>query len=155
VFDPIELVSNVCAVALVSNACPSDDYTPIKPGATSAQAKLFQKYDSPPYFQTSEGIPFLDWGGKYVSSGSLYTPNLINLGSSQNAFGWHPLTWQQIIDNINSTPLTTAGQAILGAANIYTAAICQMTGGQPASVCTAPAVKQATKIILSSTVVKG
>ncbi len=150
VFDPVELVSNVCAVALVSNACPNDNYTPIKPGATPAQAKLFQTYDSAPYFQTTQGIPFLDWAGKYVSSGSLYNPNLITLGNSQTVFGWHPLSWQEIIDNIQSTPLTTVGQAILGAANIYTAAICKMTGDQPASVCSLPAVQQALKLLPKS-----
>jgi hypothetical protein len=150
VFDPVELVSNVCAVALVSNACPNENYTRIKPGATPAQAKLFQTYDSAPYFTTTQGIPFLDWGGKYVSSGSLYNPNLITLGNSQNAFGWHPLSWQDIIDNIHSTPLTTVGQAILGAANIYTAAICKMTGSQPASVCSLPAVQQALKLLPKS-----
>lgn len=141
-FSATELTKNTCAVAPVSNACPNGNYTKLET-PSPANAKLFSTYDTSPYFQTQGGIPFLDWGGKYVSSGSLYAPNLINLGNSTNSLGWHPMSWQQIIDNIDSKPLTPAGEAILGAANVYTGAICDMTHGKPGSVCKAPVIKQA------------
>lgn len=136
VFDSTELTTNACAVAVVSNACPNDDYVTLQPLSALGKA-LTAKYDP----QVS--IPFLDWGGKYVSSGALYLPTVINLGDSQTALGWHPLSWDQILANIAASPMTPAGQAILGTANVYTAAICDMTGGKPASVCSLPAVKAA------------
>jgi hypothetical protein len=143
VFDPTEFTTNVCAVAIVSNGCPNANYTHLQT-PSSRDEKLFTTYDGAPYFTASTGgIPFLDWAGKYVSSGSLYQPNVITLGDSTNSLGWHPLTWQEIITAL-SVPTSGPGQAILGAANLYTAAICQMTGGQPASVCTTPTITQAT-----------
>ncbi len=145
VFSATELTKNTCAVAVVSNSCPNGNYTKLET-PSPANAKLFSTYDSVTYFPSTPGgggIPFLDWGGKYVSSGSLYAPNLINLGNSNNALGWHPMSWQQIIDNIDSKPLTPAGEAILGAANVYTGAICDMTHGRPGAICKAPVIKQA------------
>jgi hypothetical protein len=43
-------------------------------------------------------------------------------------------------DVIEFSPGKPAGQAILGAANYITAAICQLTGDQPARACT-PAIR--------------
>jgi hypothetical protein len=149
VFDSNELVSNVCAVKIVSNTCPEDNYTAIKTPSVRDQ-KLFTTYDTAPYFQTTGGIPFLDWGGVWVSSGSLYLPNTINLGDSTTALGWHPMSWQEIINNIQATPLTPAAEAILGSANLYTGAICTMTHGKPGSVCDTPVVKQAEKALPKS-----
>jgi hypothetical protein len=136
VFDSTELTTNACAVAVVSNACPNSDYVRLQP-LTSLGTTLTAKYDP----QIS--IPFLDWGGKYVSSGALYLPTAINLGDSQTSIGWSPLSWVQILQNLTASPMTTAGQAILGTANVYTGAICDMTHDTPGSVCSLPAVKAA------------
>lgn len=141
VFDSTELTTNACAVAVVANGCPNGNYTPLQ-STSPRDGKLFSTYDTSPYFQTQGGIPFLDWGGRFVSSGSVYAPSLINLGNSTNALGWHPMSWQEIIANIESKPLTPAGQAILGSASLYTGAICEMTHGSPASVCRTPVIKQ-------------
>ena len=44
------------------------------------------------------------------------------------------LTWQQIAGSLSSSS-TYQAQAILGDANYLTAAICEITGNQPGSVC--------------------
>ena len=44
------------------------------------------------------------------------------------------LTWQQIAGNLSSSG-TYQAQAILGDANYLTAAICEITGNRPGSVC--------------------
>jgi hypothetical protein len=144
VFEPSEQTTNICEKGqLVSGACGV--YTPLQ--ATSpANAKLATTYDTEKYYPadtTNEAqIPFLDWGGLSVSAGALYSPEVINEGDSQNGSGWHPLTWNQIIATL-SIPSTGAGQAILGTANIYTAAICNMTHNQPGSVCNTPVIQSA------------
>jgi hypothetical protein len=45
-------------------------------------------------------------------------------------------TWSQIAATLRN-PRNMTGQAILGTANYITAAICRLTGDQPASICTA------------------
>ena len=40
-------------------------------------------------------------------------------------------------------PSSPIAKQVLGAANMMTAAICELTGGQPANVCTAPGVAAA------------
>jgi thiol-disulfide isomerase/thioredoxin len=149
VFEPADLTSNVCAVAVVDDSCPQNSYVRLET-LSAANSQLFSKYDAPPYSATQQGIPFFDWGGRYISSGSQYVPNLINLGSSDTAVGWHPMTWQQIISNLKTTPLTPAGEGILGTANIFTAAICKMTSGQPASICGGPVIQEAQKLLPKS-----
>jgi hypothetical protein len=143
VFDPTEFESNQCAVALSSGSC--SEYKSLQ-SASKRDAKLFTTYDTTKYFPggTNGGIPFIDWGGVLVSSGSAYLPSVINPGDSTNYQGWHPFSWDQIIATLKLPVASTgAGQAILGAANVYTAAICEMTHGQPGSVCATPVIKQA------------
>jgi hypothetical protein len=95
---------------------------------TSAQQALLTKYDAAPYTTQAGAIPFLDFGNKYVSIGVSY-PNTAIQG----------LTWSQIAADLHN-PNSTAAKAVDGTANYYTAAICKMTGNQPASACT-PAVQ--------------
>ena len=94
---------------------------------TSAQAALISKYDAPPYVaQTNAGsIPFVDFGNKYMISGASYSPQLL-AGKS----------WSQVAAAL-SNPSDPVAQAIDGTANRITAAICKLTGNQPASACTA------------------
>ena len=49
------------------------------------------------------------------------------------------LTWSTIATALHN-PNSTAAKAVDGTANYFTAAICKMTGNQPASACT-PAVQ--------------
>ena len=95
---------------------------------TSAQQALLTKYDAAPYTTEAGAIPFLDFGNKYVSIGVSY-PNTAIQG----------LTWSQIAADLHN-PNSTAAKAVDGTANYFTAAICKMTGNQPASACT-PAVQ--------------
>ncbi len=136
VFQPTEATSNVCA-DLSGSTCVNADYKTLQP-LTALDKQLLTKYES-----GQLSIPFLAWGGKFTSAGALYSPTLINLGGTQSAPGGDPLTFQEVLNNLHITPLTQAGQAILGTANIYTGAICDMTGGKPGSVCDTSVVKAA------------
>ncbi len=93
---------------------------------TSAQRALFAKYDAPPYIDANHAgsIPFLDFGNKYVSIGGSYNPQVLS-----------GLTWNTIASDL-SNPSSAVAQAIDGTANYFTAAICKLTGNQPASACT-------------------
>jgi thiol-disulfide isomerase/thioredoxin len=93
---------------------------------TSAQKALLNKYDAPPYVQGGAGsIPFLDFGGKYIVSGASYDYNVLS-GKS----------YAQIAAAMKD-PSTDIAKGALGTANQMTAAICKLTGNQPATACTA------------------
>jgi thiol-disulfide isomerase/thioredoxin len=93
---------------------------------TSAQKALLNKYDAPPYVQGAGGsIPFLDFGGKYIVSGASYDYNVLS-GKS----------YAQIAAAMKD-PSTDIAKGALGTANQMTAAICKLTGDQPATACTA------------------
>ena len=94
---------------------------------TKDQSALLTKYDVPPYVPSgSEGaIPFIDFGNKYLIAGASYNPQVLS-----------GLTWAQIASDLKN-PDSPVAKAIGGTANHITAAICKMTGNQPASACTA------------------
>jgi hypothetical protein len=93
---------------------------------TSAQKALLNKYDAPPYTQGAGGsIPFMDFGGKYIVSGASYDYNVLS-GKS----------YTQIAAAMKD-PSTDIAKGAIGAANQMTAAICKLTGDQPATACTA------------------
>lgn len=83
---------------------------------TPHQAALLQKY-------TGGNIPFVDFGGKYVVSGASYNPQVLQ-----------GMTWSQIAAALHR-PSSAIARGADGTANMMTAAICKMTGNQPASVC--------------------
>ena len=93
---------------------------------TSAQTALLTKFDVPPYVPSgSEGaIPFIYFGGKYIIAGASYNPQVL-AGKS----------WDQIASALTN-PSSDIAKAVGGTANYITAAICKMTGNQPASACT-------------------
>jgi thiol-disulfide isomerase/thioredoxin len=93
---------------------------------TAAEQALVDKYDP------SQGIPFIDIGGKYVISGASYDPAVLQ-GKTQ----------AQIAAAL-SAPSSAIAKGVDGTANVITAALCAATGGKPANVCTAPGVVQAT-----------
>ena len=98
-------------------------YTPLQT-PTAAQQALIQKYDA----ANQGAIPFIDYGNKYMSVGASYNPGVLS-----------GLSWTQIADDL-ATPSSPVAQGVLGTANYATAAICGLTGDQPATACT-PAVK--------------
>ena len=90
---------------------------------TAAQTALVQKYDG-----SNGSIPFLDFGNKYTSSGATYDYQVLQ-GKS----------WDEIASQLRD-PSTDTAKGALGAANQITAALCNMTNGQPGSVCNLPQI---------------
>jgi hypothetical protein len=118
-FTPVEGQTNIPDKA-------SGFYTTLdKP--TAAQQALLNKYDAPPVVPSgSQGaIPFIDFGNQYVISGASYGPAVLA-----------GLSWSTIASDLHN-PNSAVAKAIDGTANYMTAAICKMTGNQPASACTA------------------
>jgi thiol-disulfide isomerase/thioredoxin len=98
---------------------------------TSAQTALLTKY-------TQGSFPFVDVGGKYIVDGAQFQPTVLGSLQAQDATH-HGLTWQQIATDLKD-PNSAVAQEIIGAANHITAAICQVTNGQPGSVCKSTSV---------------
>jgi hypothetical protein len=73
------------------------------------------------------GFPYLNLGGKY-RVGVQYEPGVL-----------HGKTLGEIAAAL-SDPTSAIAKAIDGSANILTAAICAITGNQPAAVCTSPTI---------------
>ena len=90
---------------------------------TAAQLALVNRYDS------GGSIPFVDFGNRYAFNGATYLPDSLQ-----------GLTWDQIATDLQS-PVSPQAQGILGSANLITAAICKLTGDQPATVCSGAAIK--------------
>ena len=84
---------------------------------TAPEAALFtSKYGS-------GGIPFLDIANRYALPGVSYLPSALA-----------GLSWSQVAHDMHD-PSSSVAQDIDGAANILSAAICKVTGGQPGGVC--------------------
>lgn len=115
---------------LQSNQVQGTSYAPLDSVPTADQ-ELFATYDRSPYLDNVGAIPFLDLGGRYAAQGSSYDPGLLA--------GMDHL---QIAHAIGE-PGTDVSQAVLGAANTISAALCQQTGQQPASVCQSSGVSAA------------
>jgi hypothetical protein len=116
-FTPVELQTNIPDSSTGS-------YTNLQT-PTKAQQALLTKYDAAPYTTQAGAIPFMDFGNKYVSIGSPYDPGVLA-----------GLSWSTIASDLHN-PSSPVAQAVNGTANHITAAICKMTGNQPASACTA------------------
>jgi len=97
---------------------------------TKAQEALVTKYDS----SSGGAIPFVDFGNKYVISGASYDAGVLS-----------GLSWATIASDL-SNPNSAVAKAVDGTANYITAAICQLTGNQPASACTATVKSLESKI---------
>ena len=117
-FTPVENLSNIPDPS-------TGGYTTLET-PTPAQQALVAKFDAPPYVPPdfSGGIPFIDFGNKYAIFGASYSPGLLA-----------GLSWSQIAADL-SNPNSPVAIGIDGTANYITAAICAMTGNQPASACT-------------------
>ena len=103
---------------------------PLQP-LNSVETSLLSKY-------TQGSFPFVDVGGKYIVDGAQFLPSVLGSVQAQDATH-HGLSWQQIATDLQS-PTNPVAQNIIGAANHITAAICQVTGGQPGSVCKSTSV---------------
>jgi thiol-disulfide isomerase/thioredoxin len=90
---------------------------------TAAEQELLTKYNA------GGGIPFIDFGNRYAMSGATYSPDVLG-GES----------WKPIADALQDSSSSQA-KAIVGSANLLTAAICKMTSDQPASVCSSAMIQ--------------
>ena len=98
------------------------DHQPLQ-SPTAAEQALFSRYD------TQGTIPFVDLGNRYAFTGAMYLPDsLANL------------TWQQVATDVQDANSAQA-KAIVGSANLLTAAICKMTSDQPATVCSSATIQ--------------
>jgi hypothetical protein len=90
---------------------------------TADQQALVTAYD------TSGSIPFVDFGNRYAFAGAMYVPDVLS-----------GMTWQQVADSLLQ-PGSNQATAIVGSANVITAGVCQLTGQQPAAVCSASSIQ--------------
>jgi thiol-disulfide isomerase/thioredoxin len=90
---------------------------------TASQLALWNKY------APGNGYPFIDIGNRFVASAT-YSPQALQ-----------GLSWSQVAADLHN-PSSAAAQGADGSANLFTAAICKLTGNQPASVCTTAPVTQ-------------
>ena len=92
---------------------------------TPEQQALQSTYDVPPRTTQAGSIPFMDIGNKYMISGATYSYAVLQ-----------GKTWAQIAAAMQD-PTTSIAKGAAGSANMLTAAICKITGNQPANVCAA------------------
>jgi hypothetical protein len=116
-------------VELESNVRSGGQYRELQT-PTAGQQQLLQTYDAPPYVPSgSDGsIPFIDFANQYVVSGASFDVGVLQ-GRS----------WQTISAAL-SDPNSDQAKAVLGSANILTAALCKTTNNSPADVCGGPTI---------------
>ncbi len=94
---------------------------------TTAQAAIFSK------FNPTGGIPFIDFGNSSIENGAPISPQIL-LGRG----------WNGTLANLTVTN-SSAAEAIVGSADVFTAQICRITNMTPASVCSQPYVNSILK----------
>jgi len=94
---------------------------------TAAEQQLVSSYDS------GGTIPFIDFANKYVATGAMYSPDAIG-----------GMSWLAVADVLKQADSTQA-KAILGSANLITAAVCKVTGDKPAEVCSSATIQSLEK----------
>ncbi len=119
------------AVELQTNEIGSDGNYKKLETPTAEQQQLVSTYDAPPYVAASSAgaIPFIDFGGKYLISGATYDPAVLQGRSADE------------IATALSDATTPISRGVVGAANAMTAALCKLTGDQPAATCANAAIR--------------
>jgi thiol-disulfide isomerase/thioredoxin len=115
-------------VDFVSVETTDRDRNPLE-SPTSAQQALANQYD------TSGSIPFVDVGNRYAFSGAMYLPDVLS-----------GMSWQAVADSL-AQPSSPQAKAILGSANLITAAVCKLTADQPATVCSSSTIQSIEKTL--------
>ena len=106
------------AVETETNQKQNGQYTALQT-PTAAQVAIASKYGSC-------SIPFIDFGNKFIVEGASYNPSPL-----------HGKSLDEIAKAV-ADPSSAVAKSVLGTANVITAAICETTGGKPASVCDLP-----------------
>ncbi len=107
-------------------------------GGTYAALDTLTASEQQVYQSFGGGYPFLDIGGRWLIHEASYNPGML-----------HGLSQEQIVAALQS-PNSTVGRAILGTANLISAAICTQTNQQPAQVCSSPGVQAAAAKLTAS-----
>ena len=94
---------------------------------TASEQQLVSSYDP------GGTIPFIDVANRYAISGAMYTPD--TLGG---------MSWLAVADALKD-PSSTQAKAIIGSANLMTAAICKANADQPGTVCSSSAIQSLEK----------
>ena len=101
---------------------------------TAEEQLLIATYDKAPYIgsssASSNGIPFIDFAGKFLIGGATYDPSVLQGKSADE------------IAAALSDPTSNISQGAVGVANTFTAAICSITGNQPSRVCSDPTIQR-------------
>ena len=111
---------------LYTSEVRGDGYAPLDK-LTAEEERLFTSH--------TQAFPFIDLGGKFLINGATYKPEVLK---GLTALG---------IAEAMSDPSHPAAKGVDGSANVITAALCQLTGNQPANVCTAPPVAAITRTL--------
>ena len=100
----------------------------------AAQNAAANTYDNVPFVpsSTAGSIPFIDMANRYIWSGSVYNPQVLQ-----------GMNWGAIAAAVHSGKGPVA-RAILGGANVLTAGLCVADGGHPGSVCTSQPIHSLT-----------
>lgn len=122
-------------VELATNQVVKDAYGVLQ-RPTKEETRLLSAYDRPPYSSRPGSIPFIDFANRYVETGASYDPQLLQ-----------GLTQAQIAEQLHN-PKNPIAKGADGTANLMTAAICKLTGNQPRSACSGPAVAAARSVLL-------
>jgi uncharacterized Zn-finger protein len=112
-------------IDFVSVETSDRDRNPLE-SPSAAQQALVNQYDT-------SGIPFVDFGNRYAFSGAMYLPDILS-----------GMSWQAVADTLQQ-PASNQAKAILGSANLITAAVCKMTSDQPAPVCSSATIQSLEK----------
>jgi hypothetical protein len=111
-----------------TNKVQGSGYAPLDT-LSSADMAIFRAHD------TQGSTPFIDLGGKFVIIGATYDPKHVVAR-----------TQAQIAATLDN-PADANGASVIAAANVITASLCELTGGQPANVCSSSGVTAATKVL--------
>jgi len=118
---------SLTAKEIESNQAVGNGYAPLDT-LDPADSTLFENVGQ-------GSFPFIDIGGKYKISGASYDPSVLQ-GKTQ----------AQIAAAL-SDPKSPIAKSVDGTANVITAALCRVTGNQPANVCTSAGVTAAGKAL--------
>jgi hypothetical protein len=121
-------------VELATGQRRGNAYAPLQ-ALSAEQERIVRTFNAPPYVPAASAgaVPFADFANQFVMAGSGFSPTVLS-GLSQ----------AQIMDQL-SQPGSPVTQAVVGSANAISSAICELTDGQPATVCQSPGVAGFTK----------
>ncbi|MFM7718598.1 MAG: DUF929 family protein [Actinomycetota bacterium] len=102
---------------------------------TAEQQRILDTYDVAAYVGSDGGVPFVLIGNRYGWVGASYDVGLLT-----------GRTFDEIALGL-ADPQDEVARAIGGTANVITAMLCQLTGGEPGDVCSSAGVVEASALL--------